>query len=167
MNWISRTTAVATLVAVVIHGSLSPLAATGATIDGTVEVPCDPSRVSEVALVIVQPVSGGSPLTVDVDPSTGEFHSSEWKEGEYDLVAIGADGQPLTPDPTRVVLQNGRNAVVLSLQPPGCEKTAEGEQQPGEKGGLKAWQLSLIYVGVVGAVILALYNDDEEQASPF
>ena len=167
MNWISRTTAVVTLVAVVFHGSLSTLAATGATIEGTVEVPCDPSRVSEVAFVLVQPVSGGSPLTVDVDPSTGKFHSPEWAEGEYELVAIGLDGLPLTPEPTRVGLQNGPNAVVLSLQPPGCDEPAEGEKKPGEKGGLKAWQLTLIYVGVVGVAILALYNDDEEQASPF
>jgi hypothetical protein len=171
MYRISRTTAVATIVAVVFHGSLSTLAAPEATIKGTVEVPCDPSRVSEVAVVYIRPVSGGAVATVVVDSTTGKFHGAGFTEGEYEFIVIGTDGKPLSPEPTKLVLQEGLNAVVLSMQPPGCgEQEADPGQSattPREKDGLKDWQLTLIYVGVVGGVILALSDDDEEPASPF
>ena len=193
MHWASRTTAVVTMVAVVFQFSLSPLAATEeARIEGTVTVPCDPSRVSGIASLVIRPVSGEPPAIAEVDPSTGEFRIAGMTEGEYEVIAIGADGTPLSPNPMSLLLIAGLNTVVLSMQPPGCggqDSDLDGvpdtsdscpDSPPGtavgtdgcagegkKKDGLKAWQLTLIYVGVVGAVILALYNDDEEQASPF
>jgi hypothetical protein len=155
------------MVAVVFHCSLSTLAATEATVVGTVEVPCDPSRVSEVALVHIRPVSGEAVTTVTVDSSTGKFRSPGFTAGEYEFIVIGADGKPLSPEPTRLVLVDGLNSVVLSMQPPGCGEQGSGPAQGEKKDGLKAWHLTLIYVGVVGAIILALHDDDEEQASPF
>jgi hypothetical protein len=168
MNRISRTIAVVAMVAVLFHGSVSTLAAE-TTIDGIVEVPCDPSRVSEVAFVLVRPVSGESVTTVIVDSSTGRFRESGFTPGDYDFVVIGMDGKPLVPEPTKLEVVEGLNAVVLTMQPPGCGEQgsvgAPGEEKPGEKKSLKDWQLSLIYVGVVGAIILALYDDDDEPAS--
>ena len=194
MYWIPRTTAVLTMIAMVFHYSLPTLAAT-ATIEGTVEVPCDPSRVSEVAVVQIRPVSGGSAATVAVDSSTGTFLIEDLTEGEYELIAIDADGQPLSPEPKRLTLLEGSNPVLLSMQPPGCGEQdsdrdgvsdavdscpntppgtavgvdgcpSQGKKKPGGKGGLKDWHITLIYFGVVGAVIVAL-DDDEDPASPF
>ena len=195
MYWIPRMTAVVTMSVVVFHCSLPTLAATGATIEGTVKIPCDPSRVSEVASVQMRPLSGGSAATVAVDASTGTFLGSGLTEGEYELIAIGADGKPMSPEPKRLLLHNGSNMVVLSMQPPGCGEqdsdrdgvsdamdscpdsppgTAvgtdgcplQGKNKHGEKRVLKDWHLTLIYFGVVGAVILAV-NDDDDPASPF
>jgi hypothetical protein len=159
MYRILRTTAVVTMIAVVFQCFLPALAATGPTLEGIVQIPCDPSRVSEVASVRMQPVSGETAATVAVDPSTGAFLSPELTEGEYELTAIGADGNPLAFEPTKVLLASGANKVVLSLEPPGC-----GEN-PDAKNGLKDWHLTLIYVGVVAAIILAL-DDDESPGSP-
>jgi hypothetical protein len=184
------------MIAVVFHCSLSTSAATGATIEGIVEIPCDPSRVSEVASVQIRPVSGGSATAVTVDSSTGKFVVPELTEGEYELIAIDADGKPLSPEPKRLLLSNGLNTVILSMQPPGCDErdsdrdgvsdamdscpnsppgTAvgtdgcplQGKQNSGQKGGLKDWHLTLIYFGVVGAIVIALDDDDEDPASPF
>ena len=171
MYRIARSTAVLTMVAVVLHCSLPALAASEARIDGTVEVPCDPSRVAEVALVHIRPVSGDAVTTVLVDPTTGKFNAQGLTDGEYDFIVIGGDGEPLTPEPTRLVVHGGVNAVVLSMEPPGCgEQASEGVPAgttPGEKKRLKDWQLSLIYVGVVGVLILAMQDDDDERpASP-
>ncbi len=196
MYWISRTTAVVTMVAVVFHCSLSTLAVTEATIEGTVAVPCDPSRVSEIASVQIRPVSGEPAATVDVDSSTGKFHSAGLTEGEYEVIAIGADGKPLSPKPMSLLLRAGSNTVVLSMQPPGCGEPdsdldgvpdtvdscpdtpsgttvgtdgcpSQDGKKSGKKDGLKDWHLTLIYVGVVGAIIFALDDDDRErQGSP-
>ena len=163
MYRISRMSAVVTMIAVVFHCSLPTLAAPEATIEGTVEVPCDPSRIGEVASVQIRPVSGGSTTTVAVDSSTGAFVSPGLAEGEYELIAIGADGKRLSPEPKRLSVHDGLNSVVLSMQPSGC---GEQEKTPGAKGGLKQWQVTLIYLGVIGAVVFAL-NDDEDPASPF
>ena len=102
----------------------------------------------------------------------------------------------LGPDPKRRLLSSGVNTVVLSMQPPGCGEqdldrdgvpdavdscpmsppgTAvgadgcplQGEEPPGNKRGLKDWHITLIYLGVVGVIVLALDGDDEEPASPF
>jgi hypothetical protein len=184
------------MIAVVFHCSLTTLAVEEATIEGTVQVPCDPSRVSDIALVQIWTVSGELAATVEVDSSTGMFRGAGLTEGEYEVIAIGADGEPLSPKPMSLLLRAGPNTVVLSMQPPGCGEqdsdfdgvpdamdscpssppgtavgtdgcSSEGERKPGKKDGLKAWQLTLIYVGVVGVIILALYDDDEERASPF
>jgi hypothetical protein len=164
-----RTTAAVTMIAMVLHCSLPALAATGVRLEGTVEIACDPSRVSDVTSVQIQPVSRGAAVTVAVDPLTGKFSSPELTEGEYELTAIGADGKPLSPEPKKLLLRNGLNEVVLSMQPPGCvAQGSDGEVQSGEKPGnkdVKNWHLTLIYLGVVGAVILLL-SDDEDPASP-
>lgn len=160
----SRTTAVATTIAVMVHCLLPAWAATEATIEGTLKMPCDPSRVSEVASVQVRPVSEGSPATVPVDPTTGEFRIPGLTEGEYDLVVIGSDGMPLSPEPERLVLRAGVNKVVFSLEPPGCGETEPTREK--KKDGLEDWHLTLIYFGVVGAAVIALDND-EKRASPF
>jgi hypothetical protein len=160
------------MVAMVFHGSPALLAETEATIYGTVEIPCDPSRIREVALVYIRPVSGEGMTTVVVDPSTGEFRGSGFTAGEYEFVVIGEDGQPLVPEPTKLTVAEGMNSVILTMEPPGCGEEgtdpAAGEGQPGKKQGLKDWQLTLIYVGVVGAVIFALSQDDDDErpASP-
>jgi hypothetical protein len=193
MYGVSRTIAVMTTVAVVFSGSLPTLAAAEATIEGTVKVPCDPSRVSDIALVHLRPVAGGTTKTVLVDSSTGEFSESGLTEGEYEVVAIGGDGKPLSPEPMSLQLVAGTNTVVLSMQPPGCgEQDSDLDGVPdaadacpdtptgtavgtdgcpstgGKKPGPKPWKLSLIYAGVVAGLILVLYDDDdEEQASPF
>ncbi len=165
MYSIPRTTAAVTMIALVLHGSLPALAATGATIEGTVQVPSDPSRVSEVASVRIRPVSGGAAATVTVDPSTGAFRGPGLTEGEYELVAIGTDGEPLSPEPKRLLLRNGLNRVALSMQPPGSSDP-QGAKKPRKKARLKNWHLTLIYVGVVAVIILALEDDDEDRASP-
>jgi hypothetical protein len=171
MRLIVRATAVATMIAMTFHGSLPALAST-ATLQGTVETPCDPSRVGDVVAVQMRPVSGGSVATAVVDPSTGKFVIADLTAGEYELLAIGADGQPLSPETKRLTLVDGPNPVVLSLQPPGCgEQVSDGDggKKAGGGAALETWQLTLIYVGVVGAVILALdaLDDDEDPASPF
>jgi hypothetical protein len=196
MYWISPTTAVVTVVALALQCSLPTLAATGATIEGTVEIPCNPSRVSEVISVQIRSVSGESASTVAVDSPDGTFRISGLEEGEYELIAIGVDGKPLSPEPKRLLVSNGLNTVVLSMQPPGCGEqdsdrdgvpdsmdscpesppgTAVGDdgcpledqKKPGGKRGLKDWQITLIYVGVVGLIVLAVGTDDEEPASEF
>jgi len=166
MNRVARTIALVTVIAVAFPGFPSTRAATGANLQGIVQIPCDPSRLSEVAAVRLQPASGGSATTVVVDPSTGRFVGRELAEGKYELVALGADGEPLMQESTKVSLDAGPNTVILALEPAGCGEP--GQEGGGvSKGGLKDWQLTLIYFGVVGAVILALSDDDEEPASPF
>jgi hypothetical protein len=194
MYWILRTTAVVTLIALVFHCSLSTLAATGATIEGTVQTPCDPSKVSEVGSVRIQPVSGGAATTVAVDPSTGKFLVSELTEGQYELIAIGADGEPLSPEPQKLLLREGSNKIILSMRPPGCvEQDSDGDgisdefdacpdsppgtevgadgcplkgtTEPVKKKVLEDWKITLIYFGVVGVVAFAL-GDGEDGASP-
>jgi hypothetical protein len=191
MYWVPRTIAVATVLAVVFYSSVPALAAPGATITGTVEIPCDPSRVSEVVSVQIRPVPDGPVVTAAVDAPSGRFLKSGLTEGEYDFMVIGADGDPLSPEPKRLQLREGWNEVILSMQPPGCgEQDLDRDGVPdsvdscptsppgtvvgkdgclvqGEQGGLKDWQLTLIYVGVVGAAILVLDLGDEEPASPF
>ena len=194
MNWIPRSTAVLTIFAVIFHSSFLSLAANGATIEGVVKIPCDPSRVSDVAIVQIRPVVEGAVTSVAVDPSNGTFVGSGLAEGEYELFAIGTDGKPLSPEPQKLLLKDGPNTVILSMQPPGCGEQdsdfdgvadsldscpdsprgtavgTDGCALPGKaKSGrpLKDWQVSLIYFGVVGGVILALDDDDEEPATPF
>jgi hypothetical protein len=70
------------------------------------------------------------------------------QDSDLDGVADTVDSCPNSPAGTAVGID-------------GCPSQGE------KKGGLKAWHLSLIYIGVVGAVVLALYDDDEEPASPF
>lgn len=168
MCWIPRTIAVVTVIALVFHGSLPTLAANGATIEGTVKILCDPARLSEVASVQIRPVSGGPATTIAVDSSTGAFLSPGLTEGEYELIVIGTDGNPMSPEPERFLLRGGVNTVVLSVQPPGCgEQDADplqGEKKPGKKRSLKDWHLTLIYAGVVAAVVLAV-SDDEDPAT--
>ena len=197
MYWISRTVSIVTVVALVFYCSFPALAVTETTIEGTVKIPCDPSRVSDVAAVQICAVSEGSIETVIVDPSTGAFRVSNLTEGEYKLVVIGIDGKPLSPEPMTSLIREGLNTIVLTMQPPGCGEpdsdldgvpdtvdacpdtpsgTAVGAdgcpspdgEQSGKKAGPKDWHLTLIYVGVVAAVILALDDDDVERpASPF
>ena len=170
MYWISRTTAAVTMVAVVFHCSLSTLAVTDATIEGTVAVPCDPSRVSEIASVQIRPVSGEPAATVDVDSSTGKFHSAGLTEGEYEVIVSmqppgcgeqdsDLDGIPDTVDSC----PNSPPGTAVGID--GCP--SQDGKKSGKKDGLKDWHLTLIYVGVVGAIILALDDDDRErQGSP-
>lgn len=162
MNRIADTTAVVAMIVLIFHGFVPTAAQTEATIEGVVETPCDPSRRTEIASVRIRPVSGGSATTVAVDPSTGAFRSSALTASEHELTAIGVDGKPLSVEPTRLPLSEGPNRVLLSLQPPECGEQEEG----GGKTGLKNWQLTLIYFGAIGAVILVV-SDDEEPASPF
>ena len=174
MHRTPRSTAVAASIALLIHVALPALAATGATIEGTVQIPCDPSMVGEVVLVQVRAVSGGSLTTIPVDAETGTFRSPELTEGEYELLALGADGKPLTPEPKKLLLGAGVNEILVSLRPPGCGEqvtdSAGGREKKfyKNKKGLKDWQLTLIYVGVVTGIVLAVDNeaDDEESASP-
>jgi hypothetical protein len=171
MNRIARSIALVTAIAVTVPGFLSTLAAAGASLDGIVQIPCDPSRLSEVAAVRLQPVAGGSATTVVVDPATGKFVAEDLAEGEYKLVAVGLEGDPMGTGSLSVTA--GDNTIILTLEPPGCvasDAAVEGAADTpaaGGKAGLKDWQLTLIYVGAVGAVILALSDDDEEPASPF
>lgn len=165
MQRISHMTALTTVIALVFYCSVPSLAAPGATLEGTVKTPCDPSRVSDVVALRVQPVSGGPVTTVVIDASTGAFASPELDPGEYEITSIGVDGAPLSAEPTRLTLVEGVNPIVLSLNPPGC-----GEPEApatGKKGSIKGWQASLIYLGVVAGAVVLLSNDDEEPASPF
>jgi hypothetical protein len=174
MHRIPRTTAVATMIALAVHCCLPALATDGATIEGTVQTPCDPSKVGEVASVQIQPVDGGSATTVPVDPSNGSFALGSVTEGEYELIAIGVDGEPLSLEPMKFTVVGGLNKVFLTMRPPGCDEQEpdRGKQKPrkGKKDGLENWQITLIYFGVVGLVALALDDDDddddEQQASP-
>lgn len=165
-----RTNALVTALAVLLQGSIASFAADGATLEGRVEVPCDPSRVSEVAAVRIRPAEGGAPITVPVYGESGDFLGAGMSAGEYVLDAIDADGNALTPEPKRLVLQEGANQVVLSFEPPGCDETA-GDAKPGppqgRRGGFPEWKLSLIYVGAVGALALALDDRGDEPISPF
>jgi hypothetical protein len=170
----NRTIALVTVIVMALSGLPATWAETGATLEGFVRIPCDPSRLSEVAAVRVQPASGGSATTVDVDPSTGRFVAQGLTEGTYELIALDAEGQPLNQKSTTLVLETGPNPVVLNLEPAGCGQASpqgDGTSGAGAAGGqrsLKDWQLTLIYFGVVGVVILALSDDeDEEPASPF
>jgi hypothetical protein len=196
MSWIPRTFSVFVIIAVVVHCSLPAVAANGATIQGTVKTPCDPSRASDVVSVQIRRVPGGSAATAVVDSSTGAFRLSGLTEGEYELIAIGTDGEPLSPEPKKLVLVSGLNTIVLSMQPPGCgDQDADGDgvpdaldscpdtppgeavgtdgcpvqggKRPGGKRGLKDWQVTLVYLGAIGAIVLALDAIDEEEASPF
>jgi hypothetical protein len=192
MYWISRTVSVVTAVALVSYCSFPALALTETTIEGTVKIPCDPSRLSDVAAVQIWSVSEGSIETVIVDSSTGAFRSSNLTEGEYKLIVIGADGKPLSPEPMTSLVREGLNTIVLTMQPPGCGEpdsdldgvpdtvdscpdtssgTAVGAdgcpsqdgEKSGKKDGPKGWHLTLIYIGVVAAVILVLDDDDGER----
>jgi hypothetical protein len=170
-----RTIALLIVIVLVLPGLPTTRAETGATLEGFVRIPCDPSRLSEVVAVRVQPRSGDSATTLPVDPSTGRFVGQGLSEGEYELVALDSEGQPLNQKSTTLLLESGPNAVVLTLEPAGCGEPASqqgsgasGAGTSGAKRSLKDWQLTLIYFGVVGAVILALnYDEDEEPASPF
>jgi hypothetical protein len=71
MDRLSRMFVVVIMIAIVFHSSLPALAAGGATVEGTVAVPCAPSRVSEVVSVRIRPVSGGAVAAVAVDPTNG------------------------------------------------------------------------------------------------
>jgi hypothetical protein len=177
MHRVLRATALVTVIAMVAQLSVPALAANEVTVEGTVQIPCDPSLVSEVALIQLRPVSGGTGRTVPVDSSTGKFDIPDLTEGEYELIAIGVDGQPLSPEAKKLTLGAGSNQVVLSFDPPGCGEPvaegdeapdAEGKKKPRRKSGLKDWHLTLMYFGVVTAAALILYDDDddEDQASP-
>lgn len=173
MHGTRRAAAALAVLAMVFQGLLPALAAESATVKGTVQIPCDPSMVAEVISIYVKPESGGSVTMIPVDPSTGEFLGTELVEGTYELLPLGADGQPLVPEPKQLVLAAGDNEIVVSIEPPGCgEQAADpaGEQDtklPKTKKGLKDWQLSLIYVGVVIAIVLAVdTNADDEPVSP-
>jgi hypothetical protein len=195
MNRTPRIAATATMVALVLHGFVPGWASTGASIEGSVQIPCDPSRVAQVAVVQIRPVAGGAVTTLTVDSSTGEFATAEVPEGEYDVFAIGTDGQPLSREPKRLVLASGPNKVFLTFQPPGCgepdsdydgvpdaadacpdsprgaEVGTDGCPTPGKKGsgrksGLEDWQMSLIYFGVVGVIAVAVANDDDDDEDP-
>lgn len=174
MHRTSRSTAMLALIALVVPGLLPALATTTATIEGTVQIPCDPSMVGEVVSVQVRPVGGGSVTTIPVDPSSGTFRSPELTEGEYELLALGADGEPLTPEPKKLLLGAGVNQILVSLRPPGCVE--QGADPAGgrkkkfykNKKGPKDWKLTLLYVGAITAIVLAVDNEasDEESASP-
>lgn len=169
-----RTTALATTIAVLFQLAVPALAA-NATLEGTVELPCDPARVGEVAVIQLRPASGGPGRTADVDSSTGKFVIPDLTEGEYTLFAIGVDGQSMSPEPKKLTLAAGSNQIVLSFEPPGCGERAEAQDIEGKKkargkSGLKDWHLTVMYFGVVTAIALVVYNDDddddEDSASP-
>lgn len=173
MHGTRRAAATLAVLAMVVQGLLPALAAEAATIKGTVQIPCDPSMVAEVVSVYVMPEAGGSVTMIPVDPSTGEFVSTDLVEGTYELLPLGADGQPLVPEAKELVLVAGANEIIVSIEPPGCgEQVADpageqGTQPPKTKKGLKDWQLSLIYVGVVIAIVLAVDTDsDDDPVSP-
>lgn len=161
----SRTISVLAAIALMLQLSLPAWAAPGATLEGTVKIPCDPSRLGDVASVMIRPVSGGAASTVVVDPATGGFSGSELSEGAYELVVVGVDGVPLSPEPTALSIVDGPNEVVLTLQPPGC---GEPGSESARGKGLEDWQFTLIYVGAVGAIAALLnFDEDEAPASPF
>jgi hypothetical protein len=161
----SRATAILATIALVFQLSLPAWAAPGTTLEGTVQIPCDPSRLDEVASVLIRPVSGGADAIAAVDPATGEFSAADLTAGVYELVVIGTDGVPLSPEPTNLAIVEGPNQVALNLQPPGCgEQDAESVQGK----GLKDWHVALIYFGGLGALAALLTVDSEESpASPF
>lgn len=161
----SRMTTVVTLIAVAAYGLLPALAAGEVSVRGTVEIPCDPSRLGEVVSVSIRLVPDGTPVTVPVDPETGVFGAKRLTPGEYELFALDADGQPLSPEPLRLGLAEGVNAVKLELSPPGCEEQAQDEPLKKRRNKrLEDWQITLIYFGAIGALAIAL--DDEDSASP-
>jgi hypothetical protein len=194
-NRIPSATAIATTIALLLHVSLPALASTETTLEGTIETPCDPARVADVAFLHIRPVAGGAPDTVPVDSSTGAFVVTGLTAGEYELVALGSDGRPVSTKTASVQIQEGANRVALSMEPPGCgQPDADGDGVPdaadacpdsppgtavgtdgcaaqggtktgGREGGLADWHITLIYFGVIGAIILAL-DDDEGPASP-
>ena len=183
-------TSVAVMLAVVLYSLAPVLAATAAAIEGTVTIRCDPSKIGEVASVQIWPVAGGATTTVPVDSTTGAFRVAEIAEGQYELVAMGVDGDPLSPEAKRFVLTTGLNKVFLSIRPPGCEEqdadgdgvadaadscpdtppgTAVGTDGCPTQGGKKArkrdpipdWQVTLMYFGVVGVVAVVLDSDSD------
>ncbi|MBT8403563.1 MAG: hypothetical protein KJP18_06880 [Gemmatimonadetes bacterium] len=161
----SRATAVLATIALVFQLSLPAWGAPGTTLEGTVRIPCDPSRLGEVASVLIRPASGGADVISAVDPATGGFSGADMTAGVYELVVIGTDGVPLSPEPTNLAIVEGPNEVVLNLQPPGC-----GEQgsESAQGKGLKDWHVALIYFGALGALAALLTVDSEEgSASPF
>lgn len=181
MHWIPRKTAIVIMIAVGFQAPVSAMAATGATIEGTIEIPCDPSRVKEVASIRITPVSGGESVTVPADPSTGVFVAPGLSEGAYDLQALGTEGLSLSPGPTRVLARSGLNTLLVSMRPPGCggldtdrngvlNAGAGGSRQAGNTVGLKMWQNMLIVAGFLAVAVVAHENRDDADGvvvSPF
>ena len=47
-----------------------------------------------------------------------------------------------------------------------AQKVPGQKKKPRRKGRLKNWHLTLIYFGVIAAIVWALEDDDEDDASP-
>jgi hypothetical protein len=170
MSGTRRKTATLALLGLVFQGLLPAMAANPATLEGTVQIPCDPSMVGDVASVYMRALSGGAITTIPVDPETGAFRSPELTEGEYEVFAMGLDGLPLTPEPKKLVLVAGANQIVVSIRPPGCDEQAAdpGKKAGKNRKGLEDWKMTLIYAGAITAIVLAVDTDaEEEPASPF
>lgn len=175
MSGTRRTTATLALLGLLIQGLLPAMAAEPATLEGTVQIPCDPSKVADIASVYLRARSGGAITTLPVDPETGAFRGTELTEGEYEVFTLGIDGLPMTPEPKPLALVAGPNQIVVSIEPPGCgEQAADPDGDPAKKAGknkkgLEDWKITAIYAGVIGAIVLAVDTDTDEEppASPF